>query len=254
MAKRSDKINIEIRAIVTLIRYYRQDPGFEKEFDEVCQPYEPLLKGVTADYRHKHKKAVALPSADAEKIIDTLRNEYTSGLGSDILSDNEAVHKLFSACLSKMKKIAYKWKLKIPDAGLFLFFSKVTDVAGTAGVKMVLGPDFHSFISVEIPPLELGKIQPWAFSDMSQTDIRSQIGKKVSNYVHLLQKAGLKKFPYKLDKHAYWWFQATVKGKTWEELADEEAQHDEQGGPHEENIKKAVIHFSSLVGIETSSS
>ena len=254
MTKLSDKTNIRLRAIVSLVKQYWQDPDFKKEFDQVCQHYEPLIKGFTAEFLLTHKNAVALPSADVEKIIDTLRNECTSILGSDTLSDNEALQTLLSSCFSEMKKIAYKWKFKIPEVGLLLFLAKVTDVATTGGVKMVLGPDFHPTISVEIPPLEFGKIQPWTFFAMSQTDILSTLGKKLSDYAHLLQEAGLKKYPYKLDKHAYWWFQAIVQDKTWEELADEEAQYDEDGGPHKENIKKAVILFSSLVGIKTSSS
>jgi hypothetical protein len=65
----------------------------------------------------------------------------------------------------------------------------------------------------------------------------------------MLKEVGLVKYPYKLEKHAYWWFQATVKSKTWNELANEEAQYDERGGAHPENIKKAVKGFSSLIGI-----
>ena len=95
-----------------------------------------------------------------------------------------------------------------------------------------------------ISPLEI-KVSSWAFVFYGRKQIQAEIAKKLKEYEARLKTVGLKEKPSALENHAKWWFEHYVKGKPYQELAQQFP------GTEEETIKRKVWEFSKLVGIRT---
>jgi len=78
----------------------------------------------------------------------------------------------------------------------------------------------------------------------------AQINKRLASFELILKEAGAKEPPSALGKHAKWWFEHYVHNRKFIDIANEIANYNSHGGPHEENIRKAVIKFSQLISIE----
>ena len=240
MPRLSDTLNDRVRGTIALVRLYREDPSFEKELNDVCQPYHSLFQQFALEYLDSHRDAIDLQDDDYQSLVGNLK-EKIGGQVADIAQ--------MQACFHALDELACHWKLAVPMSGLFLFLSRVTDEVQFLGVNIRITPSFHPHLSVDIPPLELGAVPAWLTTEMSKTELMGLIGASISEYTDKLKKQGLKTRPSKLEKHAYWWFQHNVKKKNWKDIADEEAQLDEEGGPYPENIQKAVTRFAKIIGI-----
>jgi len=240
MPKLSDNLNDRVRGAIALVRLYREDPSFEKELNDVCKPYHSLFQQFALEFLDSHRDAIDLQDDDYQSLVSNLK-EQIGGQAAD-------VNKI-QACFHVLDELAHHWKLTVPMSGLFLFLSRVTDEVQFLEIKMRTTPTFHPRLSVDISPLELGAVPAWLMTEMSKTELIGLIGVLISEYTDNLKKKGLKARPSKLEKHAYWWFQYKVKKKGWKTLADEEAELDEGGGPHPENIQKAVTRFAKIIGI-----
>ena len=240
MPKLSDTLNDRVRGTVALVRLYREDPSFEKELNDVCQPYHSLFQQFALEYLDSHRDAIDLQDDDYQALVSNLK-EKIGRKAADIAK--------IQTCFHALDELACHWKLTAPMSGLVLLLSIVTDEIQFLGIKMWTTPSFHPHLSVDIPPLELGAVPAWLTTLMGKTELMGLIGAPISEYTDNLKKQGLKVRPSKLEKHAYWWFQHNVKKKDWKNLADEEAELDEEGGPYPENIQKAVTRFAKIIGI-----
>jgi len=241
MPRLSDALNDRVRGTIALVRLYREDPSFEKELNDVCQPHHSLFQQFALEYLDSHRGAIDLQDDDYQSLVSNLRKQI-KGQAADVAQ--------IQACFHALDELAYHWKLTVPMSGLFFFLSRITDEVQFLGIKMRTTPSFHPHLSVDIPPLELGVVPAWRMTEMSKTELMGLIGASISEYTDNLKKQGLKARPSKLEKHAYWWFQHNIKKKGWKTLADEEAVLDEEGGSYPENIQKAVVRFAKIIGID----
>lgn len=152
--------------------------------------------------------------------------------------------------------LAYKWKLRAPWGDMALFWLDLIEVLGAQWVFKEQDIPLENLDllypwSPPLPPLEI-KIPAWAIILFGREPVQAEVTKKLRKYESEIKDKGLSEYPSGLKKAAYWWFQYNIKGKRWVDLANEEAQDDPEGGPHPENIRKAVSRFSKLIGIQTS--
>jgi len=240
MPKLSDALNDRVRGTIALVRLYREDLSFEKELNDACQLYHSLFQQFALEFLGSYRDAIDLQDDDYQSLVSNLE-EKIGGRAADIAQ--------IQACFHALDELACHWKLTVPMSGLFLLLSRVTDEIQCLGIKIRTTPSFHPHLSEDIPPLELGVVPAWLMTEMGKTELIGFIGASISKYIDSLKMQGLKERPSRLEKHAYWWFQHNVNKKDWNNLADEEAQLDEKGGPSPENIQKAVTRFAKIIGI-----
>lgn len=240
MPRLSDALNNRVRGIIALVRLYREDPSFKKELNDVCQPYHSLFKQFALEFLDSHRDAIDLQDDDYQSLVSNFK-ETIVGQAADVAQ--------IKVCFHALDELACHWKFTVPMSGWYLFLSKVTDEIQFLGIKIRTTPSFHPHLSVDILPLELGAVPAWRMTEMSKTELMGFIGASISEYTDSLKKQGLKVRLSKLENHAYWWFQHNVNKKDWKTLADEEAELDEEGGPHPENIQKAVTQFAKIIDI-----
>lgn len=249
MPRLSDRPTNALLGTIALIHWYRQDPDFEGEFQRICQTYHSVVKQFAVDWLNDHRDAVLLAEKEYQVIISGLKKKIQEEQSQNHLKTNN-----FDACINELGRLARRWKLGLcaPLAGLLLFLSKFTDEIKSLNISFKIGPSFHPYLSIDAPSLELGIIAPWLLNIVSPTDISIKINVALSKYITNLKASGLTEYPSKLlSRHAYWWFQHNVKGKSWKDLANEEGQSDTEGGTWPENIRKAVLRFSALIGVPT---
>jgi len=242
MPRLSDALNDRVRGTIALVRLYREDPSFEKELNDVCQPYHSLFQQFALEYLDSHRDAIDLQDDDYQSLVGNLK-EKIGGQVADIAQ--------MQACFHALDELACHWKLAVPMSGLFLFLSRVTDEVQFLGIKMWTTPSFHPHLSVDIPPLELGAVPAWRMTEMSKTELIGLIGASISEYTDNLKKQGLKARPSKLEKHAEWWFKHHIHGKKYGDIAQEET-YSLNGSliSYAKNVGEAVRKFSRLIGIE----
>ena len=137
-----------------------------------------------------------------------------------------------------------------------LFWLDFIEVLWAQGIPDEIDIPLESIESIypwapPVPPLEI-KISAWAIILFGRQVVQAEVKEKLQAYEDKIKGKGLHEYPSGLKKAAYWWFQYNIKGKRWVDLANEEAQDDPEGGPHPENIRKAVSRFSKLIGIQAS--
>ena len=78
----------------------------------------------------------------------------------------------------------------------------------------------------------------------------NKLNRRLVEFEKELKTLGVKEIPSALSKHAEWWFDHYVHDIEFPDIANKIAEIDKRGGPQPENIKKAVVKFSKLAGIE----
>ncbi len=241
MPRLSDALNNRVRGIIAFVRLYREDPSFEKELNDVCQPHHSLFQQFALEYLDSHRGAIDLQDDDYQSLVSNFK-ETIVGQAADVAQ--------IKVCFHALDELAYHWKLTVPMSGLFLFLSRVTDEVQFLGIKMWTTPSFHPHLSVDIPPLELGVVPAWRMTEMSKTELMGLIGASISEYTDNLKKQGLKVRPSKLEKHAEWWLKHHIHGMKYDDIAQEEA-YSPHGSliSYAKNVGEAVRKFSRLIGV-----
>jgi hypothetical protein len=104
--------------------------------------------------------------------------------------------------------------------------------------------------SPPLPPLKI-EVSAWTFFEYSRDEIMNEIADMLFEYEEELKKIGIKEFPSSLLRHAKWWFEHYVNGKTYDAIASEGIKTGKgETNPYPKNIRLAVRKFSKLIGIE----
>jgi len=207
-------------AIYALLKFYRNDPDFMKELEQLRGPYMALLDRfsidaldfflntplsskeylkATLDYYPGESKTTPLPGAEQFPYFAQLQ-PYFDGLDD----------------------LAHKWNLRARWAVLMLAFLDILDCWKARGMPAEFDIPLEKFDSLypwepPAPPLTIA-VPAWAIVLLGRKVVLKELAKKLRQYENQIKAVGLKEYPSALRMHARWWFEHYVKGKTYAEL------------------------------------
>lgn len=231
-----------------------------------CQPHRGLLKQFAKVFTLYQITDIVrkVPHDLIRWEIDHQRVEkYLMGLPPSLsdrrdlgeLSEHaEQIDNKLATYKEKLCALAYRWSMRADWAPDELFFEDIdtlqSDIFRAAGVTAM------NKLSDEQAAAYLrhsGLLGPSASSQVSIVTLYTKGGRRgterafarhLAHFEAALKDAGMKEVPSSLEKHADWWFEHYVNGKTYVQL---ESQFPEA---RSESIKRAVRNFSKLVGIK----
>ena len=241
-----------------LIRLYLREPDFVAELEELRAGHlDPLTELMVKEAGFLVGCRAAM---GADEYQSTIRDLYTSygsatsmsGLPVSLLNQLEDLRQLhleLRPYFRALEQLAAKWKLNAPWAGPMLHLHHVhdclRDIVTSDDIDVPLEQlDLLYPWLPPLPPLEI-KVPASAFCFYGRRQIQAEIARELANYERRLKAAGQKQRPSAVERHAEWWFEHYVKGKTYRELAQEYPR------AYEETIKRKVWEFSRLLGMRT---
>jgi hypothetical protein len=258
MPKLSDPRITKGHAASFLVRLYLLEPEFLAEFHQLRLTHAKSLAEVLViqvKFFMKCKEALS-----AEEYWEMGRALYElpgtrhsiRTLPADLARQLEKIKQAYvklAPYFHDVEQLAYRWKLRVSWAGPMLYLYDMNDCLKELGMPEDIDVPLEQLDLLypwppPISPLEI-KVSSWAFVFYGRKQIQAEIAKKLKEYEARLKTVGLKEKPSALENHAKWWFEHYVKGKPYQELAQQFP------GTEEETIKRKVWEFSKLVGIRT---
>jgi len=158
-----------------------------------------------------------------------------------------------------LARLADKWNMRATWAGDKLFWEDVNilqekcfKAARVTSMDKLSQEQITAYLryagpNMPILPFEIATLFLYeAGGRRGATDLFARL---LTSFEQCLKASGMKEVPSALPLHASWWFDHYVRAMEFREIGDRIALSDPQGGPHVENIRKAVIRFSVLISI-----
>lgn len=264
MPKLSDSRITKGLAVTMLIRLYLQEPEFCNELWQIRQKHsEAVLEFISRQIELlTHVHATLTP----EERYATFRELYafltepstTHTLPSDVTSRIEEMknmHLKLRPYVMDLEQLAYRWKLRAPWAGPMLHLDYLHGCLKELGLPDAMDVPLSQMDLLypwppPMPALEI-KVSSWAFVFHGRKEIKTWIARKLQAYEDDLKAVGMAEYPSSLEKHARWWFDHFVRGKRYDDIAQEETYT--PGGSlisYAKNVGEAVRKFSRLIGID----
>jgi hypothetical protein len=218
---------IEIQAMAFLIELYLKEPGFNKEFHDLMNKYIPIVDYCLLGWINSHQTAFTIEQ------YKTISQKL-----SESISDHTITEQNVDEYLSALGDLAWKWKLRTPSplAGFFLFLRAFTERLFSFGeLTIYVGSGFHPLSAIHSLHLT---IPDWDMIELGQTKLLKKIKLAIKDYAKQVKKAGVKNFPYELERHASWWFEHYVKEKPYTEI-----------DLNPETVRRKVWDFRKLLNI-----
>lgn len=239
-------------AITCLLNLYWNEPAFVKELQSLRQPYtQAITKLATNQVNFLLDCKKALPPDEYQKTLDIMRGGEFPELLADLAQSFEEIQQQWLELKpygEELADLAWKWKLRAKWSVFMLLYYDICHiifesfkVSKEVDVPLDMFDDLYPW-APPLPPLEI-KVSSWAFIHFSRKQMMREIAKDLQEYEQKIKNSGLRERPSALEKHAKWWFEHYVKGKTYVEL--------EKDDPSvvQESIKRAVWNFSRRVGL-----
>ena len=252
---------IKGQAIACLLGFYRNEPAFMKELEQLRQPYLEILRRITVGWIIFWAKCakVLSPRELQELFMNYLEgNEQPTKLPRALADHIGQIRKQedeLQAYKDNLASLALKWKFKASWAVDMLNFFDAVDILSEFDMSTEVDIPFELLdflypFPPPYPPFEI-KISSWAFVLHDKRQIMSQLNKRLTEYENKLKSEGLRERPSAMEKHANWWFEHYVHKKSYEALADMEAEgFSSTPVTYASTIGKAVRKFSKLIGID----
>ena len=248
-------------AVSYLLDLYRDEPEFVKELDEIRRPYFPLLSSLAdATLRFWAECKKALPPEDYWSMVEYYqgKSQQVPPLHNELGKQRRLMEQLWAQLqpyASSLGELTFKWKLRAPWVIPSLMYRDVLDFMTVMGLPTELDVPIASLghlypWSIPLPDLSIA-VSPWAFFLSGKEQIQREMAQKLSQYEGQIKAEGFHEFPSALGKHAKWWFEHYVHGKTYDVIAQMEV-YTPGGTPitYARNVGEAVRRFSSLIGIK----
>jgi len=227
-------------AVHALMAVYREDSAFLNDLHALRQPYEGLLTRMAVDMMGFWTRSDVCPTQYYHDVVRYYNNGATDPLPSEFTYKVE-LQPYFDA----LGALAWKWKIRAPWAVLVLSQYDIFDLLKSKGFPEEVDIQLEQYENiypwpVPLPPLEI-KIPAWAAILMGKKKIEIEIARRLEQYEKQLKETGLEGYPSSIEKHARWWYEHYVGGKTYKQVA---AKFPEA---LEETIKRGVWKFSKLI-------
>lgn len=261
--------------IVCLLQLYETNTTFVEEWKKARTPYykqlQQLAKINILDYV-THLPVPSLPkvsnslflwSEDKDHLRDYLYrippHEIDFGETNKIEKWSRIILDEISPYSETLANLADNWNLRADWAAEELLNIDILkleqEIYAAAGVTWIdrttdqgllemIGKYERDFPSFHIE-VNIGSL----FVAGGKERLLTQIDKQLVKIQEDMKNAGAKKFPSAIVKHSRWWFDHYVLRKSYIDIANGIVDIDLNGGPHPENIRKAIISFSSTINI-----
>jgi hypothetical protein len=234
MPRLSHPVVTPLYAIGVLLRVYFENVKFRKEIKELLDRYAPLCRQfVHAAIEHRELN----------------------------LQEVREGREFFSS----LSNLLHEWKFRSRTAPLVLLlgilntyyeahgitfpklpFAEFKDMPAIKGV-MTFDELQHFPMKMPVRHLKL-TVPALAMIFWGREEIKAKIAKRLKEYEDETKAAGLRESPSGLTRHGHWWYEHYVEGKTYDEIAQEEAYI--AGGSvisYAKNVGAAVRRFSNLI-------
>lgn len=262
-------------AINCLLQLYEQEANFVQEWEDVRKPFIiPLIEQFAkvntineVEYLIRHNPPDDLISwvSDLQKLRNYLRgpqiNIERAQSPLEIPTNYNDLLERLTPYVSSLSKLAYDWNLRAPWAGEELMWRDVQrvqqrtfDVAGITTLNKFSDRQIQKLLGDKGPLSE--HIRPIYPSTLSlylsggRVGYLKMLNRRLKEFERKLKASGAKEPPSALDKHAEWWFDHYVHDTKFPEIANKTIGPNNETGRYPENIRKAVIKFSELLGID----
>jgi hypothetical protein len=256
MPRLSDPKMTKGRAAGYLVSQYLNEPEFAAQLQELRAGYLDLLAELIVNEVEILVRCRETMTADEyQRMIRGLYASFATGpalLGlpaelQKLLEHVRQLHIELRPYFRALEQLASDWKLNAPWAGPLLHLWYVHDC-----LKGIVIPDDIDLSAEQLdllypwppllPPIEF-KLSSSALALEGRKQLLAEIRKKLEAYEKSLKLAGAKEVPRALERHARWWFDHHVKGKTYRELSQEYPR------AYQETIKRKVWEFSKMLGM-----
>lgn len=255
---------IRQKAINYLIERYKRKSDFMREWDQIRNPYCCLLKQYAKVFTLYQMMDIAIkvPHDLVRWEIDHQRVEkYLGGLPPP-LKNSRDLHELLE-CLEptdnelvpykeKLRDLTYRWRMRADWAPDELFYDDIgtlqSSIFRAAGVTAInklsegqvvayLRHSKPSGVSISFPVNVIT-----LYTEGGRQGTERAFARYLAHFETALKHAGMKEVPSSLEKHANWWFEHYVNGRTYVQLENQFPQA-------RESIKRAVWNFSKSLEI-----
>jgi hypothetical protein len=241
------------KAIAALFELYKAEPGFMSELKEIQRTYSPvvehLINSGIPEWVHTRANL-------AEEEFSQVRNYFfaRNGKMTDTLADK--LYPLFSiltpqltsqldSYVKSLADLASRWKLNASWAGYALVINHILDIIPKYIKDKEIPIELvEPFLPAAPLPSLIFEVKAYEFMFSGRQEIQDRFTQALVGYEKKLKSIGWREVPAAIEKHARWWFEHYVHGKTYAELAQE---YLDIGG---ESIKREVWKFSRLLDIK----
>lgn len=261
---------IRLVAINYLLRFYERENKFVQEWQEVRHPFVPLIEqmGRLSSLIDIEHLLLRNPPRDLIAWISDLQKlrKYIQGiLGTQDLSELEkrcrSLQDQLAPYVLRLNDLAGNWNLRASWAAEELLRRDVQrvedDTINAAGAARLLELSDQQIQRLPTPG-EGGRLlsDSWPINILSlylaggRRGLIDKFNERLIEFEGELKASGAKEPPSSLRTHAEWWFDHYVHNMGFPDIANKIAETDSEGGPHPQNIKKAVLNFSELADME----
>lgn len=263
---------IKQAAIYRLLELYEEDSNFVRQCEQLRCPYDSLLIQLTKvhTFDFVNEMITKIPhdlvawQIDIQRLNDHLRSTRPYMLDyrnqDQLYKHDVRIRKKLVSYVLGLTDIAYSWNMRAPWAGeellyrdIFKIQEGIFEAANVTSINRLSDEQIESYLRHVEPCFSSDRINLSIASLLlagGRQKLLAQIGKRLAGFEQRLKTVGAKEPPSALGKHAKWWFEHYVHSRKFIDIANEIASSNPQGGPHEENIRKAVTKFSQLINIK----
>ncbi len=253
MPKLSHPIITKGHAIAALLNLYRKDREFLGELGKIRSPYLDLITQCALDSFDSGRKSGLSPTEYFETAMEHAKNVQQ---GHPFFPKTSLYAALLQPYGDALNKLAYRWKLRAPWSVPMLFIYDMFDVLRSMDLtsdEIDLPLEAYANLypwSAPLPPLEI-KVPAWAIVLHGRKQVLVEVSRKLQQYEKEIRATGLREHPSSLHTHAKWWFEHFVRGKKYDDIAQEEIRTpDGSLIAYARNVGEAVRKFSRLIGID----
>jgi hypothetical protein len=250
MPKLAHPKDVESAAIYALVRVYLQDPAFVEEFRQLRSRHQDAMHHFM-DMPREMTMAVLDYGGPVYEGKEHLVKSWF-GKDADLPVEKPPY---FDEAVKYMRDIIALldgWKLKSQRALVIML------VMGDS-VLPERNEEWYARVPPEawdrmmpwappLPPLKI-EVSSWALIYRGRKPVMDDIAKKLEEYEKKIKETGLHEYPSAMDRHAKWWFQHYVKGKTYDQIAEMECHGNGSIIGYQRNVGSAVRAFSRTVSI-----
>jgi hypothetical protein len=235
-----------------LIDLYIHHSPFAKELNEIKKPYIGAIIKFAKDTAISFQEKPQSNMEYYETMVKYLSKESrVNPFSTEQEKDINELKPYFDA----LTRLVEKWIFKTPWAvGALFAMDLIQSVVVVPSRRQSIPLEKFELMVPWPPPITPLKIEvsAWTFFEYSRDEIICEIADRLFEYEEKLKETGIKEFPSSLLRHARWWFEHYVNGKSLVQISAQGINTGKgSANPYPKNIRKAIDKFSKLVEIDT---